>query len=215
MLTNVERVLTPLDFETYVHVPLVALDTLGPPKHEDDPHDWKEGAPPGPMRFWLLRAPCGLEFSVAQYWWAPDGVDDHAELRAESVDELEHALLHLSFNVNKVWTSDSLGRIGRGFAVDRTDDPGHTFLVGEFRREASARCVHATLERRGHKQFYSVRTLPPWPALPWVVKRRDDNGNEFTVADHRSRWLADAHVAELSEEPRHKQTFWVEQKERR
>ncbi|MFO0597469.1 MAG: hypothetical protein U0228_19330 [Myxococcaceae bacterium] len=211
MLTVHKRQVAAFRASMLLKTRLVNLDALGPPSIEDDPHDWTEGSPPGPLRGWYLRAPCGLEFGVAQYWESPTGAFDHAELWAETDDELAHAIVHLPFEVQLLQVLPAAA-CGCGFAVERLDDAGNSFVVGEYRREASARCIAGHHERRGHKQTYLVRALKPCPppATPWAVMRIDDHGNVFEVERFTHQFLASIRSDELSETPRHKQGFWVE-----
>jgi hypothetical protein len=181
-----------------------SLELLGPPCGEDRP-PFTAGMTPA--RGWKLVAECGLEFVVTHFF---DTEDDFAAIYAGSLDELDHALLHLPFGA-KV-----LGREGAeltgGWGVRRVDASGNSFSVGRYPREESARCVAKLFEDRGHKQTYFVDVLGPPPAQPrreWLVMRMDDNGQIFPVRAHLFRGQALEHMKLLEEEPRHKQTYWV------
>ena len=47
------------------------------------------------------------------------------------------------------------------WAVWRQDDNGNRFLVSHHATEAEAAAVARELERRGHKQIYSVEPVEP------------------------------------------------------
>jgi hypothetical protein len=212
MLTRIQEVVQrPLSREVWMEVELSWLDQLGRPGFEDDPHDWAGGEPPGPMRGWTFETPCGLEFGIGQYWMEPLGV---ASLHVTHACEVEHVLSHLPFPARLI---DRVGPelpAGTGWEVRRVDNSGGWFVVGRFDREASAQCVMRELESLGHKQGYVVAQLelPPEPPTPWTVERVDDNGQRFTVARHVNRFMAQNHVRLLEQEPRHKQTYWVERR---
>ena len=196
--------------EAELAVDLASLDRLGPPSWEDDPQNWIGGMPPSPVRGWRLLADCGLEFVLRQDWIRCDV--DHAYVVAATLDELEHALMHLPF------AARITGRLGSafegGWEVRRVDDIGNAFSVGRYPREASARCVAKIFEERAHKQTYFVDVLGPPPRAVkgnWLVMRMDDNGQEFPVRSHLSRGSALLHMRMLEETPRHKQTYWVRQ----
>jgi hypothetical protein len=163
---------------------------------------------------WGLQAPCGLEFGLELE--RPEHAEPWLIVHCETADELDHVVMHLPFDGLrlKLLRDGPDSPRGLGWAVKRTDFSENTFTVGEYPLEASAHCVCAEFKRRGHHQDYFVVALapPPEPPRPWLVKRVDDNGNVFTVEAHLWRRRAEAHVAELSLEPRHKQTYWVERR---
>lgn len=181
---------------------------LGPPHWIDV----SSGGPPSPERGWLFRAPCGLTINFRQ-WHAGAWIGANL-LLVNSSAELDHARAHLPFATTVRWTNVPSLRVG--FGLYRVDDHGHEFEVGVFPRVESAECVARQLSTGAHKQAYFVRTLdgPPPRTLAetgrWQVWRSDDNGFTQLVTRHCTQTDAETHVAELEEEPRHKNTYWVE-----
>jgi hypothetical protein len=188
-------------------VDLSSLDRLGPPS-------WGTTGARSPSRSWQLVADCGLEFVVYQDEFFED-IPDHALVVAATVDEVDHALMHLPFAARITARPRYLygTAFNGGWEVRRVDASGHAFSVGRYPREASARCVANTFELRGHKQTYFVDLLGPPPRVAkgeWLVMRMDDNGQVFSVRAHRTRGGALHHMRMLEETPRHKQTYWVQ-----
>lgn len=197
--------LTPITVFRRVHFPFGMLKIPREQLSRLGPQNQRDG--------WGLQAPCGLEFAL-EFERA-----DHAEpwliVHCETSDEVDHVVMHLPFDGLRLKVlRDGDSPRGFGWAVKRTDFSENTFTVGEYPLESSARCVCAEFKRRGHHQDYFIVELAPLPEQPrpWVVKRIDNNGNVFTVEAHLGRHRAQAHAEELSAEPRHKQTYWVERR---
>src|SRR4051812_2146714 len=101
--------------------PVAELDALlGPPSGQNPE-----------SRGWALVAECGLEFGVEDWQHV-------AILYAGTLDELDHALMHLPF-APSVQGRDGAEFEG-GWEVTRVDDAGNRFSVGRYPREGSARC---------------------------------------------------------------------------
>lgn len=176
--------------------------------------------PPAPERGWALEAPCGLQFVVRQWFWTdPTGVEARFELELEATcrSELEHALAHLSFKTSIVGFDSACLDPRTGWVVTRQDDNGQVATVGVYPARASADCVATTLASGSHKQTWFVARVDSLPPLicevgRFEVWRRDDVGNAMLVTRHERRRSAELHVAELEAEPRHKNTYWIEER---
>ena len=214
----------PIPVEGRLSVPIAELDRLGSPLWEDDLESWDEGLPPSPSRQWRVEAPCGLVIFLRQDW-VPEVDWSHAADQAlvfgATADELRHALLHLPFETARlveVWGDQARAT---GWVVTRLDDNGYRDEVGRYPSEASAQCVAALLESRGHKQCYGVERFGPPVENPngeWALVRRRPGEDELIFArffDERTarrvlaqekrlrgnpgQWLRLAHLARSSD----------------
>lgn len=203
-----------------------AREQLGPPHWVELPGDHVVdgqlfiSGPPAPERGWVFEAPCGLQFVARQWFFQNQSGDEERyelELEATCRSELEHALGHLPLTARIIGFDSACPDPRTGWAVTRQDDNGQVATIGLYPARASAECIVSTLASGGHKQTYFVERVEPLPPLVcdvgrFEVWRRDDVGNAMLVTRHERRRSAEFHVAELEAEPRHKNTYWIEER---
>jgi hypothetical protein len=182
---------------------------FGPADWEEAWDPWPEGMPPEPSRGWSFRAECGLLMQFRQSFLQPDQVT-----LMVAAGELPHALMHLPVTATVIWQNPRRGPAGP--RVLRADDAGNHFEVMVLPSIASARCVVAQFEARGHHQHYFIDERPVEFAPPplhtrprFHVVRQDDGGHRALVCACFQRAHAEHLVRLLEAEPRHKQLYEV------
>jgi hypothetical protein len=182
---------------------------LGAADWEEVWEPWPEGMPPEPSRGWSFRAACGLLMQFRQSFLQPDRV-----MLSVAAGELPHALMHLPFTAKVTWQTPTRGPSGP--RVLRADEAGNHFEVMVLPTIASARCVVAQFEARGHHQHYFVDerevefSPPPLHTRPrFHVVRQDDGGHRALVCACFQRAYAEHLVRLLEAQPRHKQLYEV------
>ncbi len=176
---------------------------------EDAWEPWPTSMPPEPSRGWSLRADCGLLVQLSQSFLSADRLT-----LAVATGEVPHALMHLPFAATVTWQKPT--RKPQGPRVVRIDEAGNQFEVMVLPSLASARCVVAQFEARGHHQQHVVdERLVEFSPLPLhtrprhYVVRHDDGGHRSLVCACFQKAYAEHLVRLLEAQPHHSHRYAV------